>query len=75
MADRSALDALRAAVATLFRVALSAALWFVVLAISAIGLLVTGAYVLSGLGVALVTAGVLCTLIAALVLIGMTRGQ
>jgi len=66
--------ALRTGAAVALQRALSAAVWFVLLAFAGSALIVCGVFVLAGPGAAMVSAGILCVITAALLLIGMTRG-
>lgn len=70
----SAMKAIRAALTAGIRRALSAAVWCVLLGLGGAGLLISGAYILAGSGWAFVVAGLLSMLMAALILMGMSRG-
>lgn len=70
----SAQAAIRAALLFGIRRALSAAVWLVLFGVGGVALLIGGAYILAGIGWALVVAGALCLVMAGLVLVGMSRG-
>lgn len=69
----SALAAIRSALVAAIGRALSAVVWCVLLALSGVGLLVAGAYVLAGLGWALVVGGAIATITSVLLVVGMSR--
>lgn len=73
MAAASFAAALRRGLVAGGRFALSAVLWCVLLVLLGAGAIVAGVYLLGGLGWALLTAGAMALVVAALLLLGVNR--